>query len=61
MITTFHNTRLAPPFMLVKNRNEDSARSKTTVRGNAPSRNYASSNRLRTDANPSRRLAAVAW
>ena len=87
MITTFHNTRLAPhrfnvsrgerarglgdrargrrrepaPFMLVKNRNEDSARSKATVRGNAPSRNYASSNRLRTDANPRQHRPAVAW
>jgi hypothetical protein len=87
MITTFHNTRLAPhlfnvsrgvrarrlgdrargrwrrsaPFMPVKNRNEGSAGSKATVQGNAPSRNCASSDRLRTDANPRRHRPAVAW
>jgi hypothetical protein len=49
------------PFMPVKNRNEGSARSKTTVRGKASSRDYAYSDRLSTAANPRRRRPAVAW
>jgi hypothetical protein len=86
MITTFHNTCLAPhrfnvsrgvcarglgdrargrrrkpaPFMPVKNRNEGSVGPKTTAQGNAPTRNCASSDRLRIDANPRRHRPAVA-
>jgi hypothetical protein len=48
-------------FMPAENRNEGSAGSKTIVQGNAQSRNCASGDRLRTDANPRRHRPAVAW
>jgi hypothetical protein len=53
--------RKPAPFMPVKNRNEGSVEPETTVQGNAPSRNCASSDRLRTDANPCRHRPALAW
>jgi hypothetical protein len=53
--------RKPAPLMPVKNRNEGSGASKATVQGNAPSRNCASNDRLRTDANPRRHRPAVAW